>query len=579
MKNKTKKHNTYMTVLKPYGWRIAAYVFLLLCSCGCNLVQPYLMGTVIEQLSALGTTATVADIGVTAAIMAGGAAVSLALAMGAVAISSRLCNAFTADLRAAIYDHACDMSIADINRIGVTAMLDRSTYDIMGLVDFLTMSIRTVVMVPVYIIVGCVMAFAIDGALASVMVVGIPLIIVMVFVVTKLVRPLMKRSNMYLDKQNAIVHERLSGIRVIRAFNREKYEHDRMADATNTMADNFVKTNVTMSVISPIAVFIMNMITVVVLYIGGEHIADGAAITAGDLEQLLMYITMIMNALFTAAFSIMMLPRVRVSVTRMNEIFDCPRIARGGTASLKGTVKAQGVAYRYPGSSVDALKACSFEIREGECVALIGGTGSGKSTLLMMIAGLTSPTSGSLEIGGVPYEELTVDGISANVTTVFQKSDFFAASLRENIDPEGRHTDDQVLSALDAAEFGEYARGVGLDRKLTQNANNLSGGQRQRVALARAFLKDAELYIFDDSFSALDYLTEKKVRQNMSARLSGKTRIISTQRVSTAIGCDKILLFDNGSLVATGTHSELMHNDIYKEIYISQTGGYENEEK
>lgn len=564
----------YFALLKPHRALIVWYIVLLVLSCAGNLVQPVLMGDVIDKLGALGTTSTVNDILATVGIMLGCAAAALGLSLGGVAVSAKLCNAFTADLRAAIYSHACDMSVPDINRIGVTAMLDRSTYDIMGLTDFLTMSVRTAVVVPVYLTVGIVMAFLIDGVLASVMAVGVPFIIVMIVAVTRLVRPLMKRSNKFLDKQNAIVHERLSGIRVIRAFNREPYEHERMAKATNIMADNFVKTNVTMSVATPLCVLVMNVITVLVLYIGGNKISAGAAITTGEIEQLIMYLTLIMNALFTAAFSIMMFPRVRVSISRMNEVFDCPKIRRGGAdVSLGGGIVAENVSYRYPDASADALKGASFGIAAGERVAVIGGTGSGKSTLLSLLNGIASPSDGKLFIGGRDSAELTIDGISANVTTVFQKSDFFSASLRENIDPAGAHTDEQIMDALDVAEFGDFARKVGLDYKITQNGNNLSGGQKQRVALARAFVCDTPIYLFDDSFSALDYLTEKRVRQNMSERFGGKTCVIATQRISTAKGCDKILLMDGGELVATGTHDELMNNEIYREIYVSQTGG------
>ena len=270
----------------------------------------------------------------------------------------------------------------------------------------------------------------------------------------------------------------------------------------------------------------------------------------------------------------MQLPRVRVSVSRINEILNSPRIDRSrGRTALDGSVSAFDVSYRYPDGAADSLLPVTFTINPGERVALIGGTGSGKSTLMTLLTGIARPTGGTLIIGGKPESALTVDEISANVATVFQKSDFFTATLRENVDPLGEHTDEEVLDALDCAEFGEFARQNGLDYRITQNGNNLSGGQKQRVALARAFLKKAEIYLFDDSFSALDYLTEKRVRRNMNERFAGKTCIIATQRISTAYNCDRILLFDGGRLLAVGTHAQLMSNEVYKEIYISQTGG------
>ncbi|MCM1367685.1 MAG: ABC transporter ATP-binding protein/permease [Roseburia sp.] len=569
-----KKFSRYISLLKPFKWQIFGYLLLLLCCCACNLTQPYLIDVAVEQINEIGVSAVPKDLLSTCLFMIGLAALSLCFVLGAAKLSAAISTGLTALLRTDIFEHASNMSDADIRRIGVAAMLDRSTYDILGLMDFLSLALNAIVTVPVYIIVGCAMAFSIDGALASIMIVFIPLIVVMIVLVTRLVQPLQKRSNKFLDKQNALVHERLSGIRVIRAFNREPYEHARIAEATNIMADNFVKTNVTMSLMSPIATLIMNIVTVLVLFIGGKRITAGAAVSTGDIVQLLQYLSMIMSAIFTSAWAIAQFPRVRVSVSRMNEIFDSKRIERGsGDCVLDGTIVALGAAYRYPDSTADSLQPVTFSVKSGEKIALIGGTGSGKSTLMMMFTGMTKPTSGELIIGGKPSSILTVDEIGRNVSTVFQKSDFFTATLRENIDPLGKATDEQVFAALDCAEFGDFARQVGLDYMINQNGSNLSGGQKQRLALARAFLRNTPIYLFDDSFSALDYLTEKRVRQNMNAALSGKTCIIATQRVSTAYNCDKILLFDGGKLIAVGTHSELMNNDIYKEIYISQTGG------
>lgn len=568
------KLSRYTILLKPYKWHIFGYLFLLLCCCACNLVQPVLMDMAVEQINALGAGADTKGIITTCLFMMGAAALSLCFVLGSTRLSARISTGLTASLRSKVFEHASNMAVADIERIGVAAMLDRSTYDILGIMDFLSLALNAAVTVPVYMVVGCVMAFRIDGVLASLMVVFIPLIIVMVVCVTKLVQPLQKRSNKYLDKQNAIVHERLSGIRVIRAFNREPYEHGRMADATNIMANNFVKTNVTMSLMSPIATLIMNVVTVLVLFVGAKRITAGAAVTTGGIVQLLNYLSVIMGAIFSSAWAIAQFPRVRVSFMRINEIFDCQRIERGkNTEFADGSVIAVNASYRYPGAQADALAPTTFSIKSGDKVALIGGTGSGKSTLMMLFTGMTRPTEGELVIGGKPSRELTVDEISRNVSTVFQKSDFFTATLRENADPLSQHTDEQIFAALDCAEFGDFARKVGLDYRINQGASNLSGGQKQRLALARAFLRDTPIYLFDDSFSALDYLTEKRVRKNMNERLKGKTCIIATQRISTAYNCDRILLFDGGRLVASGTHKELMENEIYKEIYISQTGG------
>lgn len=566
----------YAAMLKPHRAKIIGYMISILIACACNLVQPYLLDKVVSAIERISTdgTAQSREIYISCAIMVAAATGGCASMLLAVRLSSHLAAQFTADLRTAIFNHAGNMTLADIRRIGVTAMLDRSTYDTLNLMDFLSMALRAVVLVPVYFIVGCVMAFNIDGVLASLMVVFIPLVFGMIVIVMRLVKPLIKRSNKFLDKQNAIVHERLSGIRIIRAFNREGYEHERMAQATNIMADNFVKTNVTISLTSPIASLLMNIVTVMVLYVGKARLNSGVIITTGDIVEIIQYITLIMNAIFTASFAIMFFPRIKQSVARMNEIFDCNEIDRvESNVKLDGSIKAINCSYHYPDSVVDALLPLSFEIKAGQKVALIGGTGSGKTTIMQLFTGIDKPTGGELYIGGKSSSALTIDEISKNVSTVFQKSDFFTATLRENIDPLNRYTEAEILCALDLAEFGDFARKAGLDYPISQGGSNLSGGQKQRLAIARAFLKDASIYLFDDSFSALDYLTEKRVRSNMAEKLKGKTQIIATQRVSTAYNCDLIMLFDGGKLIAKGKHDELMNNEIYKEIYMSQTGG------
>lgn len=563
----------FLLLLKPVRGKIIAFTLLLLASTFCELALPLLMSSIVDNGIKLQNMHLILTLSL---VMLGVAAVGFALTVLAQYLSTFIISGFTRDLRETVFDHANNMKISDINRIGTGALLTRSTSDIIMLQDFLDMMIRAIVVVPVFIIGGSVLAYMKDALLATIILICAPLIICGTFLISKKLEPLIEKSNHYIDRQNTIVRERLSGIRVIRAFNMEDKEHGRMAHATNVMADNIIKANVFMGILTPIALLILNAVVVLILYFGASRMSTGAAVKVGDIVAIIQYISLIMSAVFSSAMAIVMLPRARVATSRINEILSCEKVGRGKSSiTPDGSLYAENLSFAYCDSGENALEGINIHASCGQTVALIGGTGSGKSTFLMCLAAIHGIKSGMLYIGGRDITTLTPDDVCAELSVVFQKSDIFSGTIRENLDPSNAgYTDEHIFEVLKIAQFDTFVREHGLDYELNQAGSNLSGGQKQRLAITRALLKPSQIYVFDDSFSALDYLTEQKLRAGLTEYLSGKTLLLATQRVATAKNCDCIYVFDAGRVIGTGTHDELMQTcELYREIYNSQTGG------
>ena len=383
-----------------------------------------------------------------------------------------------------------------------------------------------------------------------------------------------------MDKQNDIVRERLHGIRVIRAFNSEEREHRRIEVATQVMAENIIRANVSMGVISPLTLALMNMAVVLIVYLGGFRMERGlSSASGGDIFAVIQYITLIMNGVVMAAFSIVMYPHAKVAAKRIGEVLEVESPAEPEEEELhfSGDICLENLSFGYEGAAENAVSNISLHIKPGQQAAIIGGTGSGKSTLVQLLMGFRRPSAGHIYFDGRDSTSISPKTIRANISCVLQKAAIYSGSIRKNIamgKPDA--TDEELLAAAEIAQMGDYLSSLpeGLDHELTQAGKNLSGGQKQRVCIARAVLKNAPIYIFDDSFSALDFLTEARLRRALSARTAGKTRIVITQRVSSAMSCDCIFVMDKGCLVDAGSHQELLERcKIYQEIYVSQTGG------
>ena len=408
----------------------------------------------------------------------------------------------------------------------------------------------------------------------------VPLLTLIVVLLGKRVLPLWGKSDDYIDMQNALLRERLRGIRVIRAFNTEKREHGRIADATHIMAENIIRANVSMGLLTPLATLFLNISALLIIYLGGWRMVHGVSgVSAGDIFAIIQYVTMVMNGVIMASFAIIMYPRAQVAAGRIHQVLGAEGMGdpmAGETAELHGEIELQDVSFSY-GGSADAISHVSLHILPGQRISVIGGTGSGKSTLMHLLLGFRAPTQGRILFDGRDAAGLSKHTLRRGISSVLQGAAIYSGTIGENIrmgDPDA--DDAAVTEAARIAQLADFIASCdgGLSYEIRQAGKNLSGGQKQRLAIARAIIKDAPIYIFDDSFSALDFLTEAKLRATLNRNLAGKTQLIITQRVTSAMHCDVIFVMDGGALVDSGTHAQLLERcGVYREIYASQTGG------
>ena len=563
--------------LKPYRGGLILGMLLMAISTVCELLLPDIMSDILN------TGVYNADLSYIfrcCAKMLVVALVSLGSVLGGWYISSKVVAGFCADLRQGVFRKVNTMRFEDISRMGSSALLTRSTHDVGTLSWVASILSGSIITIPVLFIGGVVLALGKDAVLSLVLLLFIPLVFAAVVKIGKKIEPLWETSDKYMDKQNDIVRERLHGIRVIRAFNSEPREHKRIEDATQVMAENIIRANVSMGVISPLSIALMNMAVVLIVYLGGFRMERGiSSASGGDIFAVIQYITLIMNGVVMAAFSIVMYPHAKVAAKRIGEVLDVESPAEPEEEALhfSGDIRLESLSFGYEGAAENAVSEISLHIRPGQQVAVIGGTGSGKSTLVQLLMGFRRPSVGHIFFDGRDSVSISPKTIRENISCVLQKAAIYSGSIRKNI-AMGRPgaTDEELLAAAEIAQMGDYLASLpeGLDHELTQSGKNLSGGQKQRICIARAVLKNAPIYIFDDSFSALDFLTEARLRKALSERTAGKTRIVITQRVSSAMSCDCIFVMDKGRLVDAGSHQELLERcKIYQEIYVSQTGG------
>ena len=570
-----------LSYLKPYKGRIALATLLMAISAVCNLLLPTLMSNVLDKgVYGAAEGDTLGYIIKTAAWMLGISVASLASVAGGYWVVYHVISGYTWSLRSALFKKVHTMTLAEVGRIGASNLVTRSTHDVGTLNWVISMLCGNVIIIPLMFLGGVILCMRKDFMLSLVILCAVPFLIIIVLLMSKKLAHLWEVSDEYCDKQNDMVRERLRGIRVIRAFDREKNAHERITDATRVMANNIIKANVSMAILDPLAAFVLNIAALIIVYLGGVQMERGSGLTPGDVFAMIQYINIILGAIISVSFAIVMLPHVRVAAKRLGQVTESTGIEDSRHAEgrvFTGAIELENVSYTYPSSSLPALSELNLSIKAGEWVSVIGGTGSGKTTLAELLLAFRAPTEGSLSFDGVAASDISPKDVRANISCSLQKSMLYAGTVADNLrmgKPDA--SDKELWAALELAQIAEFLREKpeGLNFKLEQAAANISGGQKQRLAIARAILKDAPIYIFDDSFSALDFLTEAKVRKALNEKLSGRTRIVITQRVVSAMHSDRIFVLSDGALVGSGTHSELLETcPIYKEIYISQTGG------
>lgn len=563
--------------LRPYVHLLMLASFASLASSLCNLLLPTLMSDILnEGIYRQDLDYILLCCGRMLAVALAGMGTTL---LGAF-LSCRVVALFCSDLRTDIFRKVNTMTFEEFGTIGAAALVTRATHDV-GTVSWIAGELsNTIFTIPTLFFGGVALAMAKDVPLAVTMLAFIPAILVIVLRVGKDIYPLWIKSDEYTDRQNDLMRQRLRGIRVIRAFNAEPLEQERIADATRLMAENIIKSNVSMGVISPLATFLLNGAVVLIVFLGGIRMELGNGLSGGDVFAVVQYVNLIANAVIMAAFSIVMFPHAQVAARRIARVMEAESMADPVAPTgvkLSGQIEFENVTFAYSGAAEPAVEQVSFRIRPGEKIAVIGGTGSGKSTLVSLLLGFRMPTGGRILLDGTDTTQMSRRDMRANISCCLQSAAIYSGTVRENLAMGKQNaTDEELWSALETAQGADFVRAFqeGLDHEIKQSGKNLSGGQKQRLSIARAILKEAPVFIFDDSFSALDFLTEAKLREALSRRIGGKTQLIITQRVSSAMHADRILVMDGGALVGEGTHEELMKRcNVYREIHDSQTGG------
>ncbi len=564
--------------LKPYRAQLLLAVLLSAASTLCELLLPTIMSDILDKGVYLADLSYILRCCGRMLIVA---LISLGTVLGGAYLSAQVVAGFCTDLRETVFNRVNNMSFEEFNSIGTSALLSRATHDIGNLSWVASMLSGSVVTIPVLFLGGVLLAMRKDTVLALIMLVFVPVVFVIVTVIGRKIEPLWVISDSYVDKQNDIVRERLHGIRVIRAFNSEPREHKRIDEATHVMADNIIHANVSMGLVSPLTIALMNMAAVLIVWIGGWRMENGlSGVSGGDIFAIVQYVALTMNGVVMAAFMIVMLPHAKVAAGRIGVVLDSEGIADPNpeeALELKGDIEFEHVSFCYDGASVPAVEDVSLHIRAGEKVAVIGGTGSGKSTLVQLLMSFRLPTSGKIYFDGRDAATINRKTIRDNMSCVLQRPAIYSGSIRRNIEM-GRPgaSEAEIEEAVGIAQMADYVDRLpdGLEHMLEQSGKNLSGGQKQRICIARAILKNAPIFIFDDSFSALDFMTEARLRARLGEKIQGRTQIVITQRISSAMSSDCIFVMDGGRLVDAGRHEELLERcRIYREIYVSQTGG------
>lgn len=558
--------------LKKYKKELFFSFVMLVVATLCSVALPTLMTEILDNGLLKGNLSYIYRVCIVMGVVS---VLDVVLIVVAYKMSETAVQRFCGELRSEIFEKANRMDLDEFKKIGSGALLTRSIEDVDRIGDVITTLLSALSQIPVMMIAGTILAFRKDVVLALILFAFVPLLLFIVYIVMKDVDTLWQTSDEYMDKQNALIRSRLVGIRVVRAFNREDYEQEKIDKATHIMAKNIINANIRSGLIGPVSMLVLNLATVLIVFVGANRITTSASLTAGGILAVIEYIGMIMSGIMTISFSIAMLPRAKVNIQRIGEVLAAKSEPEGDMhTEIGNSVSLKNVSFKFAGSDKYALENINIEIASGEKVCFIGGTGSGKSATVRLIVGLNRPTEGELYFGSVNADMLTEREIRSGVSCVLQKTAIFSGTIKENVLAGSSDTDENVVSALKDAQLYSFVQEQkeGLDYPVTQRGGNLSGGQNQRLAISRAILKKAGIYVFDDSFSALDFMTESKLREALNKRLKGKTQIIVTQRVMTAEKCDKIYLFEHGKISAFGTHEELLKTSpVYKEIYLSQT--------
>jgi ATP-binding cassette subfamily B protein len=566
------------TGLRPYQWSIVAIVFLVLTQVIANLYLPTLNADIINNGVVTGDTDHILRTG---AVMLGVTLVYAVAAIAAVYLGSRTSMGLGRDTRSALFRRVQTFSQAEINRFGPPSLITRTTNDVQQVQMVTLMMLNVVLQAPMMAIGGVIMALRLDVPLSAVILVAIPIMGVFIGLVVRKAMPLFMSMQEKIDRINQVTREFLSGVRVIRAFDRTGYEQERFDVANLDLTDTTLATGRLFAMVFPAVTLILNFTTIAIMWFGGKQISSGS-MPIGDLTAFLQYVFQILFSVLMATFMFVMVPRAAVSAGRIMDVLDTePTIVDPeqpvADAPVAGTVEFRDVEFRYPGAEEPVLSGIGFTARPGETTAVVGSTGSGKTTLISLIPRFYEVTGGAVLVDGVDVRELAQQDLWRRIGLVPQKSFLFSGTVADNL----RHGDkeaaeEQLWHYLEVAQGREFVEEMPekLETHVAQGGASVSGGQRQRLAIARALAKQARIQIYDDSFSALDFTTDARLRAALHKHTADATVIIVAQRVGTIMHADQIIVLgDDGTIAGKGTHDELLEtSETYREIVTSQLG-------
>ncbi len=561
--------------LRPFRGQITGVIVFQLVGTIASLYLPTLNADIIDRGVARGDSGYIVSTG---GVMLTITLLQIVCSIVAVYFGARAAMGLGRDVRAAVFHRVGSFSEREVTHFGAPSLITRSTNDVQQVQMVVMMAATLAVMAPIMCVGGIIMALRQDLGLSWLLVVSVPILLIAVGLIVSRMVPQFRAMQRKIDVVNRILREQISGIRVVRAFVREPVEQRRFADANTELTTTALRSGRLMALMFPTVMLVMNASSVAVLWFGAHRVAAGD-IQIGSLTAFLNYLVQILMSVMMATFMAVMIPRAAVSAERIQEVLDtdssvAPPEAPIESVSLRGELELRDVEFRYPGADDAVLLGISLHAHPGQTTAIVGSTGAGKTTLLSLIPRLFDATAGSVRVDGVDVRYLEPQLLWSRIGLVPQRPYLFSGTVASNLrygNPDA--SDDELWQALEIAQARDFVEAMpdGLAAPIAQGGTNLSGGQRQRLAIARALVRKPEIYLFDDSFSALDLATDARLRAALRPHTRTATVLVVAQRVSTIVGADQIVVLDDGVIVGIGTHDELRRScPTYAEIVESQ---------